>query len=74
MDRSELVRRLEEADQQVSHGMEMIASLRQTVAKVDAADVNIDAIMIAELETLQDINVQDRDKLRVELAHLRARK
>jgi hypothetical protein len=50
----------------------MIASLRQTVAKVDAADVNIDAIkiMIAELETLQDINIQERDKLSVELANL----
>ena len=51
---------MEEADQRVWYEMEVFASLRQMLVKIDAADVDIDAIkiMLADLEKLHVINVR----------------
>jgi hypothetical protein len=72
MKRLELLRLLEELERQVSYGMELLARLRKLLARLDPNEVDIDAvkIMLVELENQLDINLQERDKVRVELARL----
>jgi hypothetical protein len=72
MERSELLKRLEQMEQQMSEEMEMIARQRKMLAKLDAKEVDTDAIqiMLVGLENLLTFHLQEREKLRAELARL----
>jgi hypothetical protein len=72
MERSELLKRLEQMEQQMSEEMEMIARQRKMLAKLDAKEVDTDAIqiMLVGLENLLAFHLQEREKLRAELARL----
>ena len=71
MEKSELLKRLEQVEEQVWHDMDLIARQRKILAELDEG-VDIDAIkiMLVEMENLLDINLQEREKLRAELARL----
>jgi hypothetical protein len=72
MERSELLKRLEQVEQQISSEMEMIARRRKMLAELDAKEVDTDTIqiMIVGLENLLISHLQEREKLRAELAQL----
>jgi len=72
MEKSELLKRLEQVEEQVWHDMDLIARQRKILAELDGKGVDIDAIkiMLVEMENLLDINLQEREKLRAELARL----
>ena len=72
MERSELLKRLEQMEQQMSEEMEMIARQRKMLAKLDAKEVDTGAIqiMLVGLENLLAFHLQEREKLRAELARL----
>ena len=72
MERSELLKRLEQMEQQMSEEMEMIARQRKMLAELDAKEVDTDAIqiMLVGLENLLAFHLQEREKLRAELARL----
>jgi len=72
MERSELLKRLEQVEQQTREEMEMIARQRKMLAELDAKEVDTDAIqiMLVGLENLLTFHLQEREKLRAELARL----
>jgi len=72
MERSELLKRLEQMEQQMSEEMEMIARQRKMLAELDAKEVDTDAIqiMLVGLENLLTFHLQEREKLRAELVRL----
>jgi len=72
MERSELLKRLEQMEQQMSEEMEMIARQRKMLAELDAKEVDTDAIqiMLVGLENLLTFHLQEREKFRAELARL----
>jgi len=72
MERSELLKRLEQMEQQMREEMEMIARQRKMLAELDAKEVDTDAIqiMLVGLENLLTFHLQEREKLRAELARL----
>jgi len=72
MERSELLKRLEQVEQQTREEMEMIARQRKMLAELDAKEVDTDAIqiMLVSLENLLAFHLQEREKLRAELARL----
>ena len=72
MERSELLKQLELVEQQLSNEMEMIARQRKMLAELDAKEVDTDAIqiMLVGLENLLAFHLQEREKLRAELARL----
>jgi hypothetical protein len=72
MERTELLKRLEHVEQQVSNETEMIARQRKILAELDAQEVDTDAlqILLVGLENLLVFHLQEREKLRAELARL----
>jgi hypothetical protein len=72
MERSELLKRLAQVEQQVSNETEMIARQRKMLAELHANEVDTDAIqiMLASLENLLVLHLQEREKLRAALAKL----
>ena len=72
MERSELLKRLEDVEQQLSNEMEMITRQRKMLAELDAKEADADAlqIMLANMENLLVLHLQERQKLRAELAQL----
>jgi hypothetical protein len=72
MDREELLKRLEQLEQEVSQTLELITHHRNIVA--DFGDKEIDAetiqIMLSQLENHLAFQLQEREKLRNALAGL----
>ena len=66
MERTELLKRLEQVEQQLSHDMELIARQRKILADLDHQEVDTHAmqIMVAGLENLLSIHLQEQEKLR----------
>jgi hypothetical protein len=72
MERTELVRRIAEVEQRISDDMELIARQRRTLAALAGNGVDNDAIqiMLVGLENLLVVHLQEREKLRTQLAEL----
>jgi len=72
MERPELLKRLEQLDLQIVQDLELIARQRKMLATLQAKDVDIDAIqiMLVNLEKLLVFHLQEREKLRTDLAKL----
>jgi hypothetical protein len=72
MERTELLNRLAEVEQHISDHMELIARQRRMLAALDGKGVDNDAIqiMLGGLENLLVFHLQEREKLRGELAKL----
>jgi hypothetical protein len=72
MEKTELLRRLEEVEQQLSNETEMITRQRKMLAEIDAREADTDAIkiMLDSLENLLVLHLQQREKLRAELVKL----
>jgi hypothetical protein len=72
MERSELLNRLEQLEQEISSETEMIARQRKMLTEADKKEVDADAIQIllVGLENLLIFHLQQREKLRAELAQL----
>jgi hypothetical protein len=71
MERTELLTRLEEVEQQVSRDMELITRQRNILAMSDkAVDTDAIRIMLVGLENLLIAHLQERAKLQAELAKL----
>jgi hypothetical protein len=72
MERPELLKRLEQLDLQIVQDLELIARQRKMLATLQAKDVDIDAIqiMLVNLEKLLVFHLQEREKLRADLAKL----
>ena len=72
MERTELLKRLQEVEQLVSNEMEMIARHRKTLAELDAKEVDTHAIqiMLVGLESLLVSHFEELEKLRRMFAEL----
>jgi hypothetical protein len=72
MERKELLKRLEQVEQQLSQEMEMITRQRKMLAEADNKEADTDSIQIllAGLENLLVFHLQEREKLRAKLARL----
>jgi hypothetical protein len=72
LERSKLLEQLAEVEQQVSRDMEIIARQQKILAELDGKGVDTDAIqiMVTGLEDLLIFHLQEREKLRDELARL----
>jgi hypothetical protein len=72
MERTELLKRLDEVEQLVSNEMEMIARHRKTLAELDAKEVDTHAIqiMLVGLESLLVSHFEELEKLRRMFAEL----
>jgi len=72
MEKTELLKRLEDVEQQLANEMEMITRQRKMLAELDAKEADADAlqIMLANMENLLVLHLQERQKLRAELAQL----
>jgi hypothetical protein len=72
MERSELLKRLEQVEQQVWHCTEQIARQRTVLADLEAEGVDRDAaqILLVRQENWLVLHLQEREKLRAELAGL----
>jgi hypothetical protein len=72
MERTELLRRLEEVEQLVSNEVEMIARHRKTLAELDAKEVDTHTIqiMLVGLESLLVSHFEELEKLRRMFAEL----
>lgn len=75
MERTELLKRLEQLDLQIVQDLELIARQRKMLATLDAKDVDTDAIqiMLVGLEDLLVFHLHERERLRAELAKLDSR-
>jgi len=72
MERPELLKRLEQLDLHIVQDLELIARQRKILTTLQAKDVDIDAIqiMLVNLEKLLVFHLQEREKLRADLAKL----
>jgi|EndMetStandDraft_9_1072997.scaffolds.fasta_scaffold649927_1 hypothetical protein len=72
MGKAELLKLLEQVEQQIAHDMELIARQRKVLAELDRKEVDNDAlqIMLVGLENLLVAHLQEREKLRAMLAEL----
>jgi hypothetical protein len=72
MERTELLKRLDEVEQLVSNEVEMIARHRKTLAELDAKEVDTHAIqiMLVGLESLLVCHFEELEKLRRMFAEL----
>ena len=72
MERTELVKRLEQLKLQVWDVTQQVANQRSVVAQLQAAgmDTNAPQLLISRLENLLIQYLQDQEKLRAELAKL----
>jgi hypothetical protein len=72
MEKVELLKLLEQVEQQIAHDMELIARQRKVLAELDRKEVDNDAlqIMLMGLENLLIAHLQEREKLRAMLAKL----
>jgi hypothetical protein len=72
MERAELLKRLQQLDLQVWDVTEEVARHRKVISELDAAGMdNSDVqLMISRLENLLILYLQERDRLRAELAKL----
>jgi len=68
----ELLERLERVERQIAHDTELIASQRKVLADLSGKGVDNDAIqiMLAGLENLLVVHLQEREKLRAQIAEL----
>ena len=73
MERPELLRRLEQVEQQIAQDMELIARQRKVLAELDCKEVDNDAIqiMLVGLENLLVVHLQEREQLRADLAEIK---
>jgi hypothetical protein len=76
MERLELLKRLEQLEQQIAHDMELITQQRKVLRELRATQVDSQAIqiMLAGLENLLAVHLQEREKLRAKVAKLGFRK
>jgi hypothetical protein len=72
MERTDLVKRLEQLDLQVWDITEEVAHQRKVITQLDAAgmDTNDAQLLVSRLENLLIIYLQEREKLRAEVAKL----
>jgi hypothetical protein len=72
MERPELLKRLEQLELQVWHVSEELARNRKIISQLDAAgmDTNDVQLLVSRLENLLIVYLQDREKLRAEVAKL----
>jgi uncharacterized protein (UPF0335 family) len=72
MGRMELLKRLEQVERQIAQDTELIASQRKVLADLSGKGVDNDAIqiMLVGLENLLVVHLQEREKLRGEIAKL----
>ena len=72
MERTELLKRLEQLEQQIAHDMELIARQQKLLADLDRKEVDSDVIqiMLVGLENLLAVHLQERERLRADLAKL----
>jgi uncharacterized protein (UPF0335 family) len=72
MERMELLKRLEQVERQIAQDTELIASQRKVLADLSGKGVDNDAIqiMLVGLENLLVVHLQEREKLRGEIAKL----
>jgi hypothetical protein len=72
MERTELLKRLEQLDQQVWHATEQVARQRKVLTDLDkkGVDTNESQLLLSRLENLLIYHLQEREKLRAELADL----
>jgi hypothetical protein len=72
MERTELSKRLEQVEQEVSQTLELITRHRNILAEVSRKGVDGDTIqiMLSQLENQLILQMQEREKLRAELAGL----
>src|SRR4051812_4452519 len=72
MERIELLQLLAHVEQQISDDMELIARQRRMLAALDGKSVDNTSlqIMLGSLENLLVFHLQEREKLRAELAKL----
>jgi hypothetical protein len=72
MERMELLTRLEQVERQIAQDTELIASQRKVLADLSGKGVDNDAIqiMLVGLENLLVVHLQEREKLRGEIAKL----
>ena len=72
MGKAELLKLLEQVEQQIVQDMELITRQRKVLAELDRKEVDNDAlqIMLVGLENLLVAHLQEREKLRAMLAEL----
>jgi len=72
MGKAELLKLLEQVEQQIVQDMELITRQRKVLAELDRKEVDNDAlqIMLVGLENLLVAHLQEREKLRAMLAKL----
>jgi hypothetical protein len=71
MGRTELLKRLEEVEHQIAHDIDLITRDRNILAESGkAVDADAIRIMLAGLENLLVVHLQERAKLQAELAQL----
>ena len=73
MERTELSKRLEQVEQEVSQTLELITRHRNILAEVTRKGVDGDTIqiMLSQLESQLILQMQEREKLRAGLAGLK---
>jgi len=72
LERTELLKRLEQVELQIAQDMELIARQRKVLAELDRKEVDNEAIqiMLVGLENLLVVHLQEREKLRADLAEI----
>jgi hypothetical protein len=72
MERDQLSSRLDQLEQQVSETLELITRHRNILADLDRKEVDAETIqiMVSQLEIQLVFQLQEREKLRAELARL----
>ena len=72
MEKMELLKLLEQVEGQIAHDMELIARQRKVLTELHATEVDSHAIqiMLAGLENLLIVHLQEREKLQAKVAKL----